>query len=47
MTIFAGRGGPEARLRDDFNVDVPAAAELLRHRHPEGVQVPQRRAGRG
>ena len=47
MIFFAGCGRPEARLRDDVDVHVPAAAELLRHRHPEGVQVPQRRAGRG
>ena len=44
---LAGSGGRQAGLRDDVHVHVQAAAGLLRHRHPEGVQVPQRGAGGG
>ena len=42
-----GSVGQETGLRDDVDVDVQAAAVSLRDRDPEGVQVPQRRAGGG
>ena len=44
---FAGCGGQQTGLRDDVHVDVRAAAVTLRDCDPEGVQVPQRRAGGG
>ena len=42
-----GSGVQKRGLRDDVDVDVQAAAVSLRDRDPEGVQVPQRRAGGG